>query len=87
MAKGLAQVEGDWLTPEDADRYLKSTKWYLWHGNVYMALDHLDLLQGQLEYFADDVAHWKELYRTVEEFVTYIQNNQDFIPNYGERHF
>lgn len=87
MAKGLPQVEADWLTPEDADRYLESTKWYLWHGNVYMALSHLDLLQGQLECFADDDPHWKKLYRIVDEFVTYIQNNQDFIPNYGERYF
>jgi hypothetical protein len=87
MAKGLPQVVEDWLIAEDADRYLESIKWYLWHGNVYMALSRLDLLHGQLECFADDHPRWNKLYRTVEEFMTYIQRNQLFIPNYGERHF
>lgn len=87
MAKGLPQLVEDWLTPEKAVRSLQSIKWYLWHGNVYMALHCLDLLYGDLECFADDNLHWEKLHRTVEEFMTYIQRNQTFIPNYGERYF
>jgi hypothetical protein len=87
MAKGLPQLVADWLTSEAADRYLESAKWYLWHGNVYMALSRLNALCGQLECFADENLQWNKLYQTVADFVTYIQRNQDFIPNYGERHF
>jgi len=87
LAKGLPQLVEDWLTAQQADRYLESIKWYLWHGNVYMALDRLDFLQGQLECFADDDPHWHKLYRSVADFMTYINQNQALIPNYGERHF
>jgi hypothetical protein len=87
MAKGLPQLEAAYLTAEQADRYLESAKWYLWHGNVYMALDHLDLLYGHLECFVDEHSRWKKLRHAVEEFITYIRNNRKLIPIYGERHF
>ncbi len=87
LAKKLPQIVDDWLTSEKADGYLESAKWYLWHGNVYMALKRLDGLRDDLECFADDNSHWDKLYRHVDEFITYIQNNQTFIPNYGERYF
>jgi hypothetical protein len=87
MAKKLPVIEGAQLTAEEADRHLESIKWYLWHGNVHMALERLDLLFGHLECFVDEHSRWKKLGRAVEEFITYIRNNRGFIPNYGERYF
>lgn len=87
MAKKLPVLEEAQLTAEEADRHLESTKWYLWHGNVYMALERLDLLYGHLECFIDEHLRWEQLCRAVEEFIIYIRNNQSFIPNYGERYF
>jgi hypothetical protein len=65
---------------------LESVKWYLWHGNVFRALEMLDLIEDHLEIFEDenDVVH--KLLRTVQEFVGYIDVNNGFIPNYGERY-
>jgi len=66
---------------------LESIKWYLWHGNVFKALQLLEL-------FDDDCAPDPEskcakrnkLSKTVSEFYEYINNNRDFIPNYAERY-
>lgn len=65
---------------------LESVKWYLWHGNVYRALSLLDLIESELEIceLEDEVV--KKLHKRVQEFMSYIDNNSSFIPNYGERH-
>src|SRR5664280_2989426 len=67
---------------------IESIKWYLWHGNTYEALQHLETLEMDLdaadEENKDSVT--RKLLRAVEEFLTYIANNQTFIPNYGERY-
>lgn len=69
-------------------KVLESIKWYLWQGNTYEALKHLDTLDMDLD-VADvesknPIKH--KLLRAVEEFLTYIANNQALIPNYGERY-
>lgn len=87
MAKSLPQLVDECLTSEQADGYLESVKWYLWHGNVYLALQNLNDLEDDLVWFADDNDQWDKLHQKVQEFVTYIQNNKDHIPNYGERYF
>jgi len=67
---------------------LESIKWYLWHGNTYEAIELLETLEmdldGAAEERGDSTTH--KLLRAVEEFQTYIANNQAFIPNYGERY-
>lgn len=68
---------------------IESIKWYLWHGNTYEALQHLDTLEMDLDAAADKEdkdSVTRKLLRAVEEFHTYIANNQAFIPNYGERY-
>ena len=65
---------------------LDRIKWFLWHGNVYKALESIDDLLFDLEPFADEHPGWMKLYRTLQEFATYIRNNSNSIPNYGERH-
>jgi hypothetical protein len=86
-AKGLPMTIG-----EDDEKHelrkptlkvLESIKWYLWHGNTYEALQHLETLEMDLgaadEESKDSTTH--KLLRVVEEFHTYIANNQALITN------
>jgi hypothetical protein len=67
---------------------LERLKWFLWHGNVYQALQVMQTIEGDLEVAVatsnDGTA--RKLLKAVEEFHTYITNNAGFIPNYGERY-
>ena len=67
---------------------LESLKWYLWHGHVFQALPTLDGLQMDVESAAfetkDETA--RKLLKQIEELHTYVERNQAFIPNYGERY-
>ena len=67
---------------------LERLKWFLWHGNVYQALQVIQSVEGDLEVAmatsSDGTA--RKLLKAVEEFHTYIENNKRFIPNYGERY-
>jgi hypothetical protein len=67
---------------------LERLKWFLWHGNVYQALQVMQSVEGDLEVAVatsgDGTA--RKLLKAVEEFHTYITNNAGFIPNYGERY-
>ena len=91
-AKGLPKTfddeEQQYELREPTLKVLDSIKWYLWHGNTYEALQHLESLEMDLdtadEESKDSTTH--KLLRAVEEFHTYIANNQAFIPNYGERY-
>jgi hypothetical protein len=67
---------------------LERVKWYLWHGNVYKALIWIEHIKEQLEITNIEQHHTvtKKLLKMVQEFGTYIGNNQGFIPNYGERY-
>jgi len=63
---------------------LESVKWYLWHGNVKNALDKLETC---LDICDDDELLYgkREIFQQyLEEMVTYVENNQGLIPNYGE---
>ena len=90
-AKGLPETIGNGAETfelrESVLKSLESTKWYLWHGNVFRALEEIESIEMDLETAAlegsDEVA--RKLLKTVGEFHTYIRNNEAFIPNYGER--
>jgi len=90
-AKGLPDTIGD-ETPlplrDEVLRQLERTKWFLWHGNVFQALQVLTSLPLDLE-----MASWErdevrigKVCKTVQEFYTFIDRNRAFIPNYGERY-
>jgi hypothetical protein len=64
---------------------LESIKWYLWHGNVFQALQHLEDLEMDLAAFESKDESAGKLLKAVEELHTYIDNDRPFIPNYGER--
>jgi hypothetical protein len=71
----------------DFEKNLDRVKWFLWHGNVFQALDILESLSLDLDLFSENKEHKKyKLWRTVSEFYEYINLNNVFIPNYGERY-
>jgi hypothetical protein len=93
MVKGMsAELKSDNKHPEtatvlaDLEKHLESTKWNLWHGNVLHALQRIDDLDDDLEMLQENPANKKKLLKTVKEYRSYIEANQAFIPNYGDRY-
>jgi hypothetical protein len=56
----------------------------LWHGNVFKALRRIEDLETDLEGEVITGASSEKLRVTLQEFQAYIENNQQWIPNYGE---
>jgi hypothetical protein len=73
---------------ETALKLIESVKWYLWHGNVFQALEQLESLSMDLESadFESPGETMRKLLQTINEFHSYIERNRAFIPNYGERY-
>jgi len=69
-----------------ASKQVKSIKHLLWHGNVEEALERLSNLFMDLDLIRDHSATADKLAAGVAEFETYIRNNEESIPNYGERY-
>lgn len=69
-----------------AEKALTRIKHYLWHGNVFQALQTIDLLEGDIENVADPTEGIQKLQKGVYELQTYIENNRAYIPNFGERY-
>ncbi|NTU85394.1 MAG: hypothetical protein HGA45_39585 [Chloroflexales bacterium] len=61
-------------------------KWFLWHGNVFRALEVIERVQWHLEDLDEEVPLSRKLAKKVAEFHGYIAANEAFIPNYGDRH-
>ncbi|BBE09980.1 Putative uncharacterized protein [Mycoavidus cysteinexigens] len=70
----------------DLSQHLESLKWRLWHGDVLHALQHIDNLEDDLEMLEENPENKKKLKKAVREFHHYIEANQAFIPNYGDRY-
>jgi hypothetical protein len=91
-AKGLPETTSDgektYTLREDVVRELERLKWFLWHGNVYKALQVVQSVEMDLDAAVANSsdATARKLSKAVEEFHTYITNNKGFIPNYGERY-
>ena len=81
--KGLIAL--DKTQGEAIQKSLESTKWYLWHGNVYEALEEIQDIEMLIYAFEERYVNFAKLAKAVEEFHTYIERNQAMIPNYGER--
>jgi hypothetical protein len=67
-------------------RPIESIKHLLWHGNMEEALERLTKLLMDLDLIRDLSAPVEKPAAGVAEFETYIRNNQESIPNYGERY-
>jgi len=68
------------------DDELERVKWYLWHGNVFRALQVLEGVEWELEDLEEEEPASHKLAKSVAEFYTYITANEDFIPNYSDRY-
>jgi hypothetical protein len=96
MAKGLAKErkasveagaqQAGGPVQKSIEKELQSLKWNLWHGNVERALERIEDLQWELELTAGASENRDKLWKQLREFDSYIQNNREFIPNYGERY-
>src|SRR5271165_5213681 len=100
MAKGLANVNEQNITSvqepitevdEELDRVdigkqFERVKWFLWHGNVAGALDTIEDIEDELDLLPKSGESRKKLVKAVREFRGYIEANQNFIPNYGDRY-
>jgi hypothetical protein len=69
---------------EQFEEELERVKWFLWHSNVYKALQVLECLELEVDAQASPEA--RKLARTLHEFEQYIRINQPSIPNYGDRY-
>ena len=65
---------------------LASVKWLLWHGKVDKALAGLGDFNQRIEHFVDTSPRFTHLKKSVQKFHTYIVNNRNFIPTYGQRY-
>jgi len=84
LAKGLRSRENPKLAAELAEE-LDRLKWYLWHGNVFLALQTIDYVQLDVDN-EDASPEQRKLSKAVSEFGGYIRANGAWIPNYGERY-
>ena len=84
QTKALAEQRPE--TGAAVSKQLDSVKHPLWHGNTEEALERLNHLFLDLDLIQDRCAPAKKLAAGVTEFETYIRNNQESIPNYGERY-
>ena len=72
-------------TGADVSNRLESVKRLLWHGNSDEALERLQNLLIELSLIQARPATAKKVADSVTDFDTYIRNNREFIPNFGER--
>jgi hypothetical protein len=70
----------------EVSRRLESIKHLLWHGNLAEALARLAKLRLDLELIWNPSAAADKLAEGVAELEVCIRNNQESIPNYGERY-
>jgi hypothetical protein len=71
---------------EEVARELESIKHFLWHGNTFQALQRLEGLLIDLEFPEVPSPLTQKVAKSIGEFETYIRNNEEFIPNFGERY-
>lgn len=80
-AKGLSKKDTELDT--DILKELERIKWYLWHGNVFRALQLVKDLVDDLEiviFDGNSPLEVKKLFKMVREFESYISNNGSYIP-------
>jgi hypothetical protein len=83
QAKGLQQERPQ--TGADVSKQLESIKHYLWHGNTPEALERLTSLSIGMDMIREHSAPAAKVANGVADFQTYIKNNCEFIPNFGDR--
>jgi hypothetical protein len=84
MAKGLGGG-GAVLGASETAKQLERLKWFLWHGNLFRALQVVDDLEVDLD-TEEAGPEQRRLLKAVGEFSVYLRANGAWMPNYGERH-
>lgn len=84
MAKGLRSEEFTTIVA-DVGKQLERIKWFIWHGNVFRALQTIEFLDMDLEVI-EETEQQRKLLKALREFNHYIAVNKPFIPNYGDRY-
>ena len=84
LAKSLRSRDNPDLATEVADE-LERLKWFVWHGNVFRALQVVDDLEIDLN-VEHATPERRKLLKAVTEFGGYIRANASCIPNYGEKY-
>jgi len=84
MAKGLGS-RGRQDLARNLTRQLERLKWFLWHGNLFRALQIVEDLEEDLQ-LEEASPEQRKLLRAIREFDGYLRGNRAWIPNYGERH-
>src|SRR5260370_39349721 len=72
-------------TGAEVSKELESVKHLLWHGNTEEALERLGDLLMELSLIEARSNAAKKVVDGLDDFRTYICNNREFIPNFGER--
>jgi hypothetical protein len=72
-------------TGAEVSKRLESLKHLLWHGNTEEALERLGDLLMELSFIEARSNAAKKVVEGLDDFRTYICNNREFIPNFGER--
>ncbi len=86
MAKGLGRGSGGASElATEVGRELERLKWFLWHDNVFRALQVVADLEVDLD-IEEAGPEQRKLLKAVGEFGAYIRANATWIPNYGERY-
>ena len=84
LAKGLRSRDKPNLAESVLDE-LERLKWFLWHGNVFQALQTVEGLELDLDAEGASLDQ-RKLLKTVIEFGGYLRANVTWITNYGERY-
>jgi hypothetical protein len=70
----------------EVSKQLESIKHLLWHGNTEEALERLETLYIEVSFLEAHSDPARKLFHSLEEFLTYIRHNREYIPNFGERY-
>jgi len=73
-------------TLEEVERQLERMKWYLWHGNVFRALQVGEKLEEDLDLPEEKNGPLQKMLQALREFNGYIIANENYIVNYGDRY-
>src|SRR5438270_2691474 len=85
MTRGLRSRDNPELAAKVLEE-LTRLKWFLWHGNVFRALQTVEDLQIDLDNTEQPSIEQQKLLKMVTEFGGYIRVNGTWISNYGERY-
>ena len=82
MIKGIPAEKAKIL-----EKKITSIKWHLWHGNAYRALKIIDSLLFEYDDEEDNLTlKERKLWKTIQEFNTYIDYNQAYVVCYADRY-